>query len=200
MRESPALSLPPYLKRHRFVILALALFTLHLSGCTYRLGSPERVIPGGYRQISVPIFKNYTQETGIEVAFTNALIGEFERSRTARVVDPRRAEAQVDGEIVSIIYQASGDTVAATLPENTVLRTNYRILLTVRVTLRRRSDQNVLWSGQFEGERTYTAPQVTAAGINTVNPLYNLSARRQNINVMAGDLMAEAHDRMLESF
>lgn len=159
------------------------------------------MIPGGYKQLTVPIFKNYTQETGIEVAFTNSLVSELERSRTARVVDAHHAEAQIDGEILSVKYQAqAGDNASFTLPKGSVLKTTYQIVITSRVTLRRRADQQILWSGEFKGERTYTASQVTQFGVNTVNPLYNLSARRQNIDLMANDLMAEAHDRMSESF
>ncbi|MNY58066.1 hypothetical protein D3C86_1943590 [compost metagenome] len=64
----------------------------------------------------------------------------------------------------------------------------------------RQADGTELWSGSFSGERTYVAPQVTLAGVNSVNPLYNLSARRQNIDIMANDIMTEAHDRITENF
>lgn len=182
-------------------LIFVSFVTICLSSCAYRVGTPDRAIPGGYKQLSVPIFKNLTQETGIEVAFTNSLVSEFERSRTARVVDAMHAEAQIDGEVLSVRYQAqSGDNAAPTLPSGSVLKTTYQIVITSRVTLRRRADQQILWSGEFKGERTYTASQVTQFGVNTVNPLYNLSARRQNIDLMANDMMAEAHDRMSESF
>lgn len=190
-----------YLTPGLFVIL-VALF---LPACAYRLGGPPRALPGGYRQVYIPIFKNLTQEPGIEVGFTNSLIQEFERSRSARVVSPQYAEAQVEGEITSVQYIMGGSNEGRPdgplpLPTGSVLAAEYRILLNVRVTLRRKSDNAQLWQGSFQGERTYVAPQVTQAGINTVNPLYNLSARRQNIDSMAVDLMAEAHDRMSENF
>ena len=179
------------------------MIALTACGCAYTLGGPDRALPGGYRQVTIPIFKNRSQETGIEVGFTNALIREFERSRSARVVTPAYAEAQVDGEIVDVQYLSGGQQEGGrggSLPRGSVLSSEYRILLTVRVTLRRKADNAQLWQGEFQGERTYVAPQVTQGGINTVNPLYNLSARRQNIEIMANDLMAEAHDRMSESF
>lgn len=171
------------------------------SACAYRVGAPDRMIPGGYKQLAVPIFRNHTQEVGIEVGFTNSLVTELERSRTARVVDAMHAEAQIDGEILSVQYQApSSDVTAPTLPTGSVLKTSYTIVVKSKVTLRRRADQQILWAGEFRGERTFTSSQVTQFGVNTVNPLYNLSARRQNIEQMATDLMAEAHDRMSESF
>jgi hypothetical protein len=70
----------------------------------------------------------------------------------------------------------------------------------VTVKVVRQADGTELWAGSFSGERTYAAPQVTLAGVNSVDPLYNLSARRQNIDLMANDLMLEAHDRITENF
>jgi len=173
------------------------------SGCAYRLGSPDRSLPGGYHQVFIPIFKNKSQEPGIEVAFTNALIQEFERAKIGRVTDSKQAEVVVEGVIESVSYSKGSDLSADTrqdLPLGTVLAANYKILITANIILRRNSDKEVLWSGSFSGERTYDAPQVTAAGVNTVNPLYNLSARRQNIERKATDMMSEAHDRITENF
>lgn len=184
------------------ILLLLSLFS---TGCAYRLGAASRSIPGGYKQISIPVFKNRTQETGIEVAFTNNLIQEFQRSRIARIVDNSLSEVAVVGNIDSVQYlpgakRVAGDSSTPYLPSGTVIASEYRILLTVTVKVVRQADGTELWSGTFSGERTYAAPQVTLAGVNSVNPLYNLSARRQNIDVMASDIMAEAHDRITENF
>ena len=172
---------------------------LLLTSCAYRLGSPQKTLPGGYKQISIPMFKNLTQEPGIEVSFTNSIIQEFGRSRIARVVEPSQAEGLLEGEVTDLQYLSGGST-ERSLPSGSVLATEYRILLFVRVRLKRQSDKTILWQSDFTGERTYVAPQVASAGINTVNPLYNLSARRQNIEVMASEIMAEAHDRLTENF
>lgn len=75
------------------------------TSCAYRMGSGERSIPGGYKQVSVPVFKNKTQETGIEVGFTKSLINEFQRSRIARVVEKPLSEVSVVGSIDSVSYQ-----------------------------------------------------------------------------------------------
>ncbi|WP_413578237.1 LptE family protein [Bdellovibrio sp. HCB290] len=175
-----------------------------LTGCAYQLGVASRTIPGGYKQISVPVFKNKTQEPGIEVAFTNSLIHEFQRSRVARVVDNSLSEVAVIGQIDNVQYlpgakRVSGES-SSYLPDGSVIASEYRILLTVTVKVVRQADGTELWGGSFAGERTYAAPQVTLAGVNSVDPLYNLSARRQNIDLMANDLMLEAHDRITENF
>lgn len=188
-----------------FLRLTLLFFAFSLNGCAYRFGAASRSIPGGYKQISVPVFQNKTQEVGIEVGFTNALIHEFQRSRVARIVDNSLSEAAVIGQIDSILYipgakRVAGDSSSPYLPNGTVIASEYRILVKVTVRVISQADGKELWSGSFSGERSYAAPQVTLAGVNSVNPLYNLSARRQNIDVMANTMMVEAHDRITENF
>jgi TolB-like protein len=184
----------------------LIYLTVSLGACaSYHMGSVGRSIPGGYKQISVPVFKNKSQEVGIEISFTNALIQEFQRSKAVKIVDKNLSEVLIEGKIDSVEYQpqarkTSGDASAPFLPDGTVIATEYRIILKATLRIIRQADGLELWTGGFAGERTYAAPQVTLAGVNSVNPLYNLSARRQNIDVMASDMMAEAHDRMTENF
>jgi hypothetical protein len=157
-------------------------------------------MPGGYRQVFIPVFKNYSMEPGIEMDFTSAIRQEFERSRVARVSEPERAEVELVGEIKSVQYVPETPIQGGTLPTGTVLATAYEIRLEVKITLKRKSDGAVLWTSNFTNSRSYIAPQVTMAGVNTVNPLYNLSARRQNIQIISSAMMAEAHDRMTENF
>ncbi len=178
------------------LFLSASLFT----ACAYHWGNSDRTLPGGYRQVHIPVFKNYTSEPGIEVDFTDAIRQEFERSRVARLSEPSRSEVVLIGEILTLTYVPQAPIQGGTLPIGTVLATAYDIRLSARVTLRRKSDGSVLWTSDFVNSRSYLAPQVTMAAINTVNPLYNLSARRQNIQILSLAMMAEAHDRMTENF
>ncbi|MFP5518828.1 MAG: LptE family protein [Bdellovibrionia bacterium] len=191
------------MQARQFIQLFVIIFLL--SGCAYRLGTSTRTIPGGAKKIAIPVFTNKTAEPGIEMAFTNALLQEFYRSKVANVVGKAQAETLLTGTIKSLEYlpgakKTSGDSSVPFLSEGAVLATEYRILLKVELRVIENATGRVLWSGDFDGERTYIAPQVTLAGVNSVNPLYNLSARRQNIEVVALDLMAEAHDRITENF
>ena len=183
----------------RFVRI-FSLFFLLMTGCSYRWGSPDRTLPGAYKQVYIPIFKNYSQEPSVELDFTNSLRQEFERSKIARNSDPAQAEVEIVGEILSISYAPDAPKEGGTLPTGTVLATQYLIKLNLRITLKKKADGSLLWTSDFSQQRSYLAPQVTMAGLNSVNPLYNLSARRQNIQVMSLAMMAEAHDRMTENF
>jgi hypothetical protein len=181
--------------------------TLLLSGCAYHWGTAERVLPGGYRQISIPVFINRTAQVGIEVPFTNAIIREFEQSKIASVVPLESAPLRLEGFIDSIKYESrsaakSGDANAEipALPTDTVLTTSYQMVIRARLRLRRASDQAVLWEGDVTAEKVYPAPRIGSAVVNSANVLYNHSARQLNIVSLANDMMEEAHDRMTENF
>lgn len=186
---------------NKFIYKLILFYFCFLAGCAYRQGTPDRSMPGGYRWVKVPIFKNYTQEPGIEISFTNALIEEVQRSRVAQVVED--SDISVQGIISEVNYRLGGKRTSIDypiLPEGAVQATEYRILILAQISVIRESDQKVLWTGQFNGERTYTAPQIASAVVNTANPLYNLSARRLNIKEVANDIASEAFDRMTENF
>lgn len=171
------------------------------------MGSPDRSLPGGYRQVFIPMFKNQSMEPGIEVAFTNALILEFEKAKIGHIVDEKEAEVVVEGVIERVDFTRAGppdtsdpEKAKNKLPTGTVRTFAYDIIITAQIFLRKTSDQSVLWSGKFVGDRTYNAPRIETAVVNTVNPLYNQSARRQNIDSKASEMMAEAHNRITENF
>jgi hypothetical protein len=146
-------------------------------------------------------------EPGIEAAFTNALILEFEKAKIGHVVDEKEAEVVIEGMIERVEFNRVGppdtsdpEQAKNKLPLGTVRTTIYDIVITAEINLRKTSDKSILWSGKFVGSRSYYAPRVETAVINTVNPLYNQSARRQNIDAKATEMMAEAHDRITENF
>ena len=183
---------------------ALVGLFLCLCSCSYRLGTLDRTLPGGYDLVSVPVFSNKTSETGFEVYFTNSLIQQFQRSQVAKVVSPAQSQVTLVGSIEKILITPTAQVTTASsntlLPEQTVLTTNYRMVVNVTIEIQRNSDRKILWSGNFQNEVNYSAPQVTLSGLNSVDPLYNQSAKEQNITQMSKDMMAEAHDRMTENF
>lgn len=187
-------------------IFVIGFFTTAvLCSCGYNFGAVKRTIPGAYDRVAVPVFKNATSEVGVETYFTKAMVEEVERGHIGSVVLRDDAQVVIEGEIKSVNY-AQGATIQRDdqsfkdMPRDTVLAKEYRITVETHLQVRRRSDQKVIWSGTFQGERRYPAPQVTRTQENTVNPLYNHSSRHQNIEVMAKDMMAEAYSNMTENF
>lgn len=169
------------------------------------MGVKDRKFPGGYEYVAVPVFKNYTQETGTEVYFTNALVTELERAKIVSIADKAAAQVTLEGIIKGITYTPSsqtraGDVTPQYLPDGTVLTTEYYVNVDVAIVAKRNSDQKIIWQSDFQSRRSYTAPRIGIQGLNSANALYNHSARYQNIQAMANDMMAEAHDRLTENF
>jgi hypothetical protein len=192
------------MKKSISTVILFVLLALSLSSCAYRFGSPERRIPGGYHLIAVPVFKNKTQEVAIESYFTHSMIMEVERSSLAQVTSKEESQAILLGDIMSVDYvlgtEIKPDTSGYHLPANTVLAKEYRILISAQVRLVRSSDMALLWEGTVKGEKRYAAPLITRETVNTADPLYNQSARRQNIQQVSQDMMAEAYERLTENF
>lgn len=190
------------------VIYSFLLFVVLTStGCAYRFGYVQRDLPGGYKQVAIPVFKNATQEVGLETFFTNALIRQFNRSQVAKVADKQQSPVTIHGQVKKITYRQTStvdgnkaDENKINIPKNTVLAVEYRVLVDAEVILQRNSDNKILWQGTFNNESVYAAPQVGMAIANSVNPLYNHSARMELFETAARDMMAEAHDRMTENF
>lgn len=177
---------------------------LILSSCAYRLGVKGRSLPGGYTEVEVPIFTNATHEPGIEMSFTNSLIQEIEKNQVAAVRHEGQAPVVLRGEVTSVDYKPTSPIQrgekAPLLPDGAVLATGYRVIVSTRLKLIEKASGKTLWTSDFNSETSYTAPKVEAARLNSVNPLYNLSARRRVIDTLAQQLMVEAHDRMTENF
>lgn len=182
--------------------LVFALFFASL-GCSYKFGFSERSLPGGYTQVAIPVFKNLTQEVGIEMPFTNALINRFARSKVARVSDKDSAPLTLEGNIKTITVQPTAfqtNSDLKTLKDDIVLATEYRITITANLVLRRKSDEKIVWQGEFSNEKSYPAPRIGAPVINSADATYNQSARMHTITQVADEMMSEAHDRITENF
>ena len=176
-----------------------ALAVCAFSGCAYRAGYGDRQIPGGYRTIAVPVFKNMTHETGAEVYFTNAMIRELERARVGVVTNKEDAQVTLEGSVDSIDYV--GGSPEKFLSDTAVLNRSVQIIAGTTLRLRRNSDQKVLWESAFRKELGYASPFIVQTeALTSVNALYNHSARHQNLEVIAADMMVEAHDRLTENF
>jgi hypothetical protein len=170
-----------------------------LSGCAYRAGNFDREMPMGYRAVAVPVFKNKSQEVGVEAYFTDAMVREIERGRIGRVTPRSEAQVTLIGSIEGIQYLAN-NTINSGLPAGTTYNTEYRVVVFLTIKLIRNSDSKVVWENNFKLERTYESPRVYTETLNSVNALYNNSARHELLQTMATDMTSEAHDRMTENF
>lgn len=182
--------------------IVISIAAVFLSSCAYHIGDRGRALPGGYDQVAIPVFNNKTDEVSVETYFTNALRREFERSTVAKITSKDAAPVTIEGEVrkIDIIPTVQVLAPANGLPENSVLNTEYRVVVTTMLRLKRNSDQKVIWEQGFTREAIYTAPQIGLAYINSSNPLYNQSSRLQTVSKLADQMMEEAHDCLTENF
>lgn len=181
-----------------------------LTSCAYKVGQKFRSLPGGYQKLTIPIIKNKSFEPGAEAIFVQALKEEFLRSTVLKVVTANEAQVRLEGEIDSIKNDPSGSELKAEdnptntgsnfLPMGTVLTTSYNLTMTVNLRLVKISTKEVLWQSQFVSTRPYNASRVTVAGVNSVNPIYNQSAKKIIIETISADLSNQIHNNLTENF
>ncbi len=177
-----------------------------MSACAYRGGIRDRALPGGYDQVAIPMFKNQTSEVALETYFTNALIRAFERSQVARVTSRDLAPVILEGSVANLeVIRGPGveggrGSGIQNLPEKAVLATEFRLLVTVDLVLRRQSDGHVLWKSTYSTEGVYSAPRIGLPIVNSANALYNHSIKHETLAQLASSIMSQAHDLMTESF
>ncbi len=189
----------------KFPLVILWVLSLGLIACSsYEWGQAKRALPGGFRKVTIPMFTNHSMESGIEAYFTSALIQQFQRSRVAEIVPREQADLMISGDIVTVSIRGESPTALTELspfaPRGSVLNLQYRIVTEVRYRAIRLDSELIIWEEMLLNETTYQAPQVTIPGLNSVNSLYNLSARKINIESLAKTISLEAHNRITENF
>jgi hypothetical protein len=86
------------------------------------------------------------------------------------------------------------------LPADAVLDRVYRIVVTSNIVLKRKSDERIIWQGNFSNERVYDPQRLGTGVVNSANATYNQSARMEYMSRLAEEMMTEAHDRITENF
>jgi len=172
---------------NRAVRAGLAIFLLSWAvwGCGYRLEGRETSLPPEIRTIAVPTMANRTLEAGIENIFTTALVREFNRDRRLRLVRAKEADGILRGSIQdfsisSVTYDEAG------------LAIEYRVEVTVDVSLRRVDTDEVLWqTDPIRETETYRAVS---------DVLTNEARKREAVEEIARELAETVHDRIVDRF
>ncbi len=182
------------------VLLILSVFLL---SCAYQVGNTRRSLPGGFKKIAVPTFKNASSEPGAETYFTNSMLAEMIRADFLNVVKQERADLVLEGSVIKISHDPQGTVTPSEkteLPDNTILNLNYKTSVIVEIRLRRVTDKRVVWSSVFTGEKTTPAAQIGGSDLNSSNPVYDYSAKNYSLRVLSKQVMEEAFTRMTEAF
>jgi outer membrane lipopolysaccharide assembly protein LptE/RlpB len=116
------------------------LVLLEAAACGYHLRGTGSSLPPSVKSLSVPVFKNRTTRYELDIKLTRAVIEEMvARGRVAVAAEPERADAVLEGEVLSF----SATPVAFT---GQARADRYTITVMAKVVLRERTTEKVLFS------------------------------------------------------
>lgn len=127
-------------------VLCATLCASLLSGCAYRLGS---TLPAGIKTVHVSNFINKTNEPQLEVDTARAVIQEFQKDGTLRVVASDRADLNLKITLTELTLEPlryDSDEVRTT--------SEYRLRIRAKMQLRRNSTGKMMVDKEVEGETT----------------------------------------------
>jgi hypothetical protein len=155
---------------------ALSLLLLALPGCAHYGFSPS--MRTHIATIAVPILVNETLEYGAEQDVTDAIIGEFTRDGSLRVVGEGDADSILRGSVVLyedrvFSYDAGGNP------------RDYKLRAVARFTYEDLKETRTVWEGDVEGWAVYT-PGDVEADVTTPE-----DARKAAFEKLAQDVLAK---------
>jgi hypothetical protein len=112
----------------KFFKLLLPVVALILGGCAgYHVGPIQPKFMAGIKTIAVPSFKNDTLIPRLEVLTADIVIRQIQQDGTYQVVDRDRADAVLEGKVVSITRSS-----LRSLRENVLTTTEFRITVNIK--------------------------------------------------------------------
>ena len=129
----------------KIILLSVVLFVF-VSGCGYHLGS---VPPAGITSIYIPMLENKVERQEITADVTDGIIKRFKTDGTVRVTNKEKADA--------ILYATiSGYKTEAVLFDQQDVGEEFRVIITVDVTLIKVEDNSVIYRSPkgIEGQAT----------------------------------------------
>jgi hypothetical protein len=137
------------------------------------------LLPAHLRTVAVPVFENATTEYALEQEITDAVIARFVSDNHLRVVDERSANAVVKGRLVAYKNSVFGFS-------NTVQSQEYRVTITVAVTLKDQVKNREMWSEEaLIKTANYYVVDVPGSPART-----ELDGRKEAIDKIAEEIVA----------
>jgi len=187
---------------------AIGLLTLTV-GCGYRLAGTGTNIPGNAHTVSIELFKNQSNEKGLNVTLQNAIAEEFRRRGTFEVVPSGEGDLVLKGAILrfwSNPIAFNGELVATQFQSNLVVSLKLSERETGKVLYDNPALQETTDFGAVTGTVVSASPRFQDQPINA-RDLVNLtnvqigeSRRRTAINYLVGQVAHEVYLYTVEAF
>ncbi len=139
------------------ILLALAVLSLSLVSCGYRLRGTGSNLPPNIKRVDIPMFKNMTTRFELDVKLTQSVIDELvARGKVQITSESGDADAVLIGENVSF-------TVNPIAFSNQAVADRYNIIIVTKIVLQNLSNQKVIFSNpHFVYTEEYGVPPGTS--------------------------------------
>lgn len=183
--------------RSNWCILLVALF---LSSCGYRFqGLKNPLHDVGIRKIFVKQFKNETFRPGLEHVFTTAMIREIEKSKLFEIVnDPKKADAIVTGSVTQAEGSPSSSSAVTVRGTEQQIAAQFSGTVTCAVSVEDGLGRTIYGKSETSS-KLYPGLALTGRDGASV-PLHNESEQRLAFHYMAGEMMANVYQGMVDLF
>jgi outer membrane lipopolysaccharide assembly protein LptE/RlpB len=169
--------------KNLIIIIAVMLLT-SVAGCGYRAaGWSSSPHAEAGKTMNIPLFINRTYKPNLEGVLANALIDEFAAKRGISI-QASEGELTLSGQVLSYGYAATAYSGADTVEE-------YTSSMTVSATLRRNSNQQVLWKGTLSWSQAFPSNSDIALQQNAeeaaISEICTRLAQQLYLNLAGGD-------------
>lgn len=166
---------------HKFIFIITSLLIIGFR-CGYYSFSGSS-LPPHIRSIAVPLFENKTTEFGAREDLTDALINEFTKDNSLKVVDRRSADSIIEGTIVTIREQAGAYNAQEQVKE-------IRVYVTVQAKFEDLKKNKIIWEEQMSQWGTY----------NPDSPSEGNATREDAIREAIGKIVADIFNKTISGW
>lgn len=171
-QTAPALSGKGVFVRIALLIVLLTLISALIPGCGYHsIAQDGQAHFGEGATVSIPIFSNKTYKPNLENVLLNDLISEFAKRNGLRVVERDESDYTLSGEVLTYGKLAISYTGYDIVKE-------YKATMTISATLRKNSNQKVVWKGQLSWSEDFPASSDIAIQQNSEDAAIQVICRR----------------------
>jgi len=160
----------------------LLLMALSFTGCGYHIAGKSGTMPGGIKELTIPVFVNATSKPDIEGIITSAFVSEF----VTTVNINKEAGSELKGTIISYSLRGVSFTGQDVTKE-------YRLTVGVSIAVRNKKDGRVIW--QDNGITDYEDFKVDTADVT-----HTEEVEIEAFKKLSKDVARKIKERMLEGF
>ncbi len=161
-------------------------------------------LPGGYTTIFLKDIENNTLEVGLESDFRELFFRQFGTSQYIQLKPDSQSETELKITVESVLVSPTGALSRRdlpSLPSGKSLASSYRVVLNIYAELRNNlPSRKLLWAQKFSANRIFSASRIGSEVFNSVNALYDESAKKETLKVLTKELAEEVYISVMEGF